>query len=224
MSDRNTPMTVHYPDADEITPAQKQYIEDCYNALEENWISYLDLNTFIGHFLVGELSGNTDTYWSTYMYKQRMDNKIYVGPVWDFDIAFENDQRTYPINSKTDYVYRSGGSCTGYMKEFVDNIVIRHAGAQAELLKAWGKARESNINEEHLVDYINQQEENLQESQQLNFMRWPNMNELVHENPKVWGSFAAEVQNVRRYITERLTWMDKKLGLTSKSLCLSVDH
>lgn len=214
MSDRNTPMTVHYPDADEITPAQKQYIEDCYNALEENWISYLDLNTFIGHFLVGELSGNTDTYWSTYMYKQRMDNKIYVGPVWDFDIAFENDQRTYPINSKTDYVYRSGGSCTGYMKEFVDNIVIRHAGAKAEILKAWAKARESSINEEHLVDYINKQEENLQESQTLNFMRWPIMNELVHENKIIWGSYAAEVQNVRRYITERLTWMDKKLGYT----------
>ena len=207
-------MTVHYPDADEITPAQKQYIEDCYNALEEDWIRYLDLDTFIGHFLVGELSGNTDTYWSTYMYKQRMGNTIYVGPVWDFDIAFENDKRTYPINNKTDYVYRSGGSCTGNMKEFVDNIVIRHAGAKAEILKAWAKARESSINEEHLVDYINKQEENLQESQQLNFMRWPIMNERVHENPTVWGSYAAEVQNVRRYITERLTWMDKKLGYT----------
>ena len=213
-SNKNTPMTVHYPDADVITPAQKQYIEDCYNALEEDWISYLDLNSFIGHFLVGELSGNTDTYWSTYMYKHRIGNTIYVGPIWDFDIAFENDQRTYPINSKKDFLYRSGGSCTGYMKTFVDNIVIRNDGAKAEILKAWGKARESCLNEAHLVEFINLQEENLQESQQLNFMRWPIMNELVHENPKVWGSYAAEVQNVRRFITDRLTWMDNKLGYT----------
>ena len=213
-SDRSTLVTIHYPDEDEITPAQKQYIKDCYNALEEDWLNNLDLNTFIGHFLVGELSGNTDTYWSTYMYKHRMDNKIYVGPVWDFDIAFENDQRTYPINSKTDYVYRSGGSYTGYMRTFVDNIVIRHTGAKAELLKAWGKAREDGLNEAHLVDFINQQEENLQESQQLNFMRWPIMNKKVHENPTVWGSYAAEVQNVRQYIIERLTWMDNKLGYT----------
>ena len=213
-SDRNTLVTIHYPDEDEITPQQKSYIEDCYNALEEDWLNNLDLNTFIRHFLVGELSGNTDTYWSTYMYKHRMDNKIYVGPVWDFDIAFDNDQRTYPINSKTDYVYRSGGSYTGYMRTFVDNIVIRHTGAKAELLKAWGKAREGGLNEAHLVDFINQQEENLQESQQLNFMRWPIMNKKVHENPTVWGSYAAEVQNVRQYIIERLTWMDNKLGYT----------
>ena len=213
-SNKGTPMTVHYPDADEITPAQKQYIEDCYNALEEDWISYLDLNTFIGHFLVGELSGNTDTYWSTYMYKHRTGNKIYVGPVWDFDIAFDNDQRTYPVNNKKDFLYRSGGSCTGYMRTFVDNIVIRHDGAKAEILKAWGKAREGSINETHLVDFINKQEENLQESQQLNFMRWPIMNELVHENATVWGSYAEEVENVRRFITERLTWMDNKLGFT----------
>ena len=34
------------------------------------------------------------------------------------------------------------------------------------------------------------------------------------ENAKVWGSYAEEVENVRRFITERLTWMDNKLGFT----------
>ena len=47
-------------------------------------------------------------------------------------------------------------------------------------------------------------------------MRWPMMNELVHENPVIWGDYAAEVQNVRRYISERLLWMDNKLGYTYK--------
>ena len=215
-SKKGTPMTIHYPDDDEITPQQKTYIEDCFNALEEDWKKTLDVNTFIRHFLVGELSGNTDTYWSTYMYKHRENDTIFTGPVWDFDIAFENDQRTYPINSKTDFVYRSGGSNTGNMRTFVDNIIVRDAGAKAKLLEIWGKARETNVNEQHLVGFINQQEENLQESQKLNFMRWPIMNELVHENPKVWGSYTAEVQNVRQYMSERLLWMDKKLGYTYK--------
>ena len=213
-SKKGTPMTIHFPDNDEITPLQMAYIEDCFNAMEENWKSSLDLNTFIRHFLVGELSGNTDTYWSTYMYKHRKDNTIFFGPVWDFDIAFENDQRTYPINNKKDYVYRSGGSTTGNMKKFVNDIIISDAEAKAKMLEIWGKAREDGINEQHLLDFINKQEENLQESQKLNFMRWPIMNELVHENPKVWGSYAAEVENVRRFIAERLLWMDKKLGYT----------
>ena len=215
-SKKGTPMTIHYPDDDEITPLQKTYIEDCFNAMEEDWKKTLDVNTFIRHFLVGELSGNTDTYWSTYMYKHRENDTIFTGPVWDFDIAFENDQRTYPINSKKDFVYRSGGSNTGNMKAFADNIIVRDAEAKAKMLEIWGKAREANINEQHLVDFINQQEENLQKSQKLNFMRWPIMNELVHENPVVWGSYTAEVQNVRRYISKRLLWMDNKLGYTYK--------
>ena len=213
-SKKGTPMTIHYPDDDEITPQQKAYIEDCFNALEGDWEKYLDLNTFIRHFLVGELSGNTDTYWSTYMYKHRENDTIFIGPVWDFDIAFENDGRTYPINSKKDWVYRSGGSATGNMRTFVDNIVVHNTDAKAKMLEIWGKAREDSINEQHLVDFINKYEEYLDESQKLNFMRWPMMNELVHENPIVWGDYATEVQNVRRYVCERLLWMDRKLGYT----------
>ena len=213
-SEKGTPVTIHYPDDDEITPQQKSYIEDCFNALEKDWKKTLDLNTFIGHFLVGELSGNTDTYWSVYMYKHRKNDTIFVGPVWDFDIAFDNDQRTYPVNSKKDFLYRSGGSTTGNMKNFVDNIVVSDAEAKAKMLEIWGKARENGMTEQHLLDFIDKQVNNLQESQELNFMRWPVMNELVHENAKVWGSYAEEVENVRRFITERLTWMDNKLGFT----------
>ena len=33
-------------------------------------------------------------------------------------------------------------------------------------------------------------------------------------NPKAWGSYQAEVQNVRRFMKERLAWMDRKLGYT----------
>ena len=45
-------------------------------------------------------------------------------------------------------------------------------------------------------------------------MRWPVMDEVIHMNPKAWGGYAEEVQNVRRFISERLLWMDSKLGYT----------
>lgn len=214
MSNKGTPITIHYPEDDEITPEQKTYIEDAFNAMEEDWTTSLDLNTFLRHFIVGELSGNTDTYWSVYMYKHHENDTIFFGPVWDFDLAFENDRRTYPINYKKNYIYRSGGSVAGNMQIFVDNIVMRDADAKAKLFEIWSNAREHGINEEHLFDFINQQEANLQESQKLNFTRWPIMNELVHQNPVIWGGYAEEVQNVRRFLSERLLWMDKKLEYT----------
>ena len=57
-------------------------------------------------------------------------------------------------------------------------------------------------------------EAELQQSQRLNFMRWDIMNTKVHQNAKIWGSFTAEVQNVRRFMKERLAWMDRKLQYT----------
>ncbi|MBO4905642.1 MAG: CotH kinase family protein [Bacteroidaceae bacterium] len=214
MSKNGTPITIHYPEDDEITPEQATYIEESFNRMEDDWQTYLDLNTFLRHFLVGELSGNTDTYWSVYMYKHRENDTIYVGPVWDFDLAFENDKRTYPINDKKNYIYRSGGSVCGNMQVFVDNIVMRNTDAKAKMLEIWGNARVSGINEYHLLDFVDRLEEELQESQKLNFIRWPIMNEEVQQNPVVWGSYEAEVQNVRRFISERLLWMDQKIGYT----------
>ena len=40
------------------------------------------------------------------------------------------------------------------------------------------------------------------------------MNQKVHQNPKLWGSYKAEVQNVRRFMQERFAWMDKRLNYT----------
>jgi len=56
-----------------------------------------DTRSFIQHMLTNEVASNTDCYWSTYMYKRRDDPKLYTGPVWDFDLGFENDRRTFPV-------------------------------------------------------------------------------------------------------------------------------
>ena len=211
---KGNPVTIKSPDEDSISSQQKNYIRSFFNKMEGQWETYLDNNTFLRHFLVGELSGNTDTYWSVFMYKERDDDMLYTGPVWDFDLAFDNDQRIYPVCNKSDYIYRSGGSCTGNMKSFVDNIVVNNAKAKTQLYNIWDEARQGGLTEENLVAYIDQMEENLAQSQRLNFTRWNIMNTKVHQNPKLWGSFTAEVQNVRRFMKERLAWMDKKLKYT----------
>ena len=213
-STKGNPVTIKSPDDDEITDEQFNYIKQYFNTMESKWTTYLDLNTFLRHFLVGELSGNTDTYWSVYMYKQRDDDMIHTGPVWDFDLAFENDNRTYPIMNNSDWIYSSTGSCAGNMRQFVNNIVKNNAAAKSQLLQIWGEVREAGLTEEYMTAYIDQMEQHLQQSQKLNFLRWPIMSQKVHQNPKIWGSYTAEVQNVRRYMQERIAWMDKKLGYT----------
>lgn len=211
-SSQGNPVTVKSPSSDSITSEQFSYIKNHFNKMENQWSNYLDLNTFLRHFLVGELSGNTDTYWSVFMYKQRLNDTIYTGPVWDFDLAFENDKRTYPVSNKSDYVYRSGGSYTGNMKSFVDKIVISNAPAKKRMLEIWEEARQGGLTEDYLIAFTDSLADMLQSSQRLNFLRWPIMNQKVHQNPTLWGSYDAEVENVRRFIQKRITWMDKKIG------------
>ena len=210
-SQKGNPVTIKSPDEDEITAEQRSYIEGYFNKMENNWRTYLDLETFLRHFLVGELSGNTDTYWSTYMYKHRGSDIMYTGPVWDFDIAFDNDVRTYPVCSKNDYVFRSGGSCAGNMHNFVSDIINDQAGL-AKLKEIWAAARNGGLTKENIEAFVSSHEQLLDRSQQLNFKRWPILSERVHQNPRALGSYSAEVEAVRKYMNDRIDWMDNKLG------------
>ena len=223
-SAKGTPVTIKYPKEDSITWEQSEYIRQHYDKMENNWKTYLDLNTFLRHFLVGEFSGNTDTYWSTYFYKHRANDTLYVGPCWDFDLAFENDNRTYPIKNLSDYIYRTNGSTTGYMRTLVDKIVVKDTQAKQQLAAIYEQARRKGLTEESFIAYIDEQEAMLQQSQRLNFIRWPIMNQRVHQNPKLWGSYTAEVENVRNYIRDRFTWMDAKLGFDPQTLNLPMTN
>ena len=211
-SAKGTRVTIKSPDEETITWQQKNYIQNFYNKMEQDWRTYLDSDTYLRHFLVGEMSGNTDTYWSVYLYKERGIDKLYAGPVWDFDLAFENDNRTYPINNHAQWVFQYG-SVEGYMRVLTNNI-LNDQTAKAQLMDIWDEARHNGLNEESLLAFVDNLSNELDESQQLNFTRWPIMNEYVHQNPRIWGSYAAEVNNVKNYIKNRIVWMDKKLGYT----------
>ena len=104
------------------------------------------------------------------------------------------------------------------MKRLADKIVVEDASARAQLLAIWAKARQNGLTEDSFIAYIDAQEAMLMESQHLNFLRWPIMNQYVHQNPRVWGSYANEVKNVRNYIKKRIPWMDNKLGFDASKL------
>ena len=144
------------------------------------------------------------------MYKQRNNDTLYTGPIWDYDLAFENDNRTYPINNLTDFIYRTNGSAAGNMCTFVDNVLASNA-SKRELYQLWNEVRSEKLTQLSMLSLVDSLATLLNSSQKLNFIRWPIMNTLVHQNPVIWGSYQNEVNNVKNYISGRLTWMDTKL-------------
>jgi hypothetical protein len=221
-----TPVTIKSPDDEDIVNAQTRYITDYFNRMENavfasnfadpetGYRRYLDLDSFLKHFMVGEMSGNTDTYWSVYMTKDRESDKFFTGPVWDFDIAFDNDQRTYPIEAHTDYIFASKGSVASEaMRQMVNRIVKEDDGARQRLLELWSEARNTKgIDETSLLEYVDKTVELLNESQKLNFLRWNILSERVHENPQASGSYEGEVAIVKNFIRKRLPQMDGFIG------------
>ena len=169
---------------------------------------YLDLDSFLRNFIVGEFAGNTDTYWSVYMYKDAANGKLYTGPVWDYDLSFENDQRTYPVNNIPDYIYvKEGSAASSAVRDMVTRIVKEDMNAKTRLIQLWEAALDTGELDE-LNKYVESTAELLDESQELNFKRWDILDKKVHQNYQALGSYEAEVKTVKDYITTRLQTLD----------------
>ena len=212
-------VTLHSPKDDEIVWEQRAYFEDYYSTMEDavfrssirdtTWRQYVDHRSFAQYFLANQMSGNPDWLWSCYMYKQRGDDHAYTGPVWDFDLAFDNDNRIYPIANNTDYIY---GIVDDTHIQFAKHILFADSRARTGVKDCWHVARNSGINAEELVAFVDSMATELNESQRLNFIRWPILNQYVHQNPIAPGSYSAEVKRIKEYIPMRIAWIDNKLG------------
>ena len=228
-STHGIPVTIQEPGEDVITPQQHEYIENAFNSMEAKvygsdpanpdtgYPTALDVDAFLKHFLVGEFSGNTDTYWSVFVSKDRgVDEKFKCCTVWDFDLAFENDLRTYPINNLTDYLCLCpNSSAAGDMKNFVRNISDTQ---QERICELWSEARDNRgFTPENILAYVDSLAQELDLSQTYNFLRWPILNVYVQKNFQILGSYTAEVEFMKQYIADRFVWMDEKTGYNAMS-------
>ena len=221
-SPHGVPVTLHSPDNDEIVPAQRSYFENYYRTMENavynssandtTWREYLDYTTFARYFLTNEVCGNPDMIWSCYMYKKRGDQKAYTGPVWDFDIAFDNDYRIYPASNHTQFIFAGASNA----ESFARHIVYADQRTRDEMTEYWHQARNSGIDTLSLLTFIDNTARALDASQRLNFMRWPILSQNVHMNPVALGSYAAEVDRLKNFLCMRIDWMDRKLGYTRR--------
>lgn len=95
------PVVVKDPD---MTSEQRTYIHDRVQAFEDallgpsftdptiGYRAYLDVDSFIDHYLVQELTRNQDVFHaSTYFTKDRDDDLFRFGPIWDFDRSIGTD-------------------------------------------------------------------------------------------------------------------------------------
>ena len=221
-SSHGNPISVHDPDEDIIQPVQFQYIRNAWNRMEDivfgddfadpekGFRSVLDLETFIRQFLTSEFNGNTDMLCQVFLYKERGDDHFYVGPVWDADLALENDANTYPANERMDWTYKV--RCTGHWTDFVGRI-LSDPTAFAYLQEMWAKLRKKgNFEPDDVAADVDSIRNEIRASANLNFVRWPYLNQWLDLNPRVEGTWDGEVDRVRDFVHDRVDWMDTMLS------------
>ena len=222
MSGHGNTMSVHEPDEDVMQTAQFNYIRNTWNSMENvvfgsNYTdrengqrSVLDMETFLKWFLISEFNGNTDMICQVFLYKERGDSHFFTGPIWDADLALENDQTTYPANERMDWTYKVRQ--TGNYGQFVSRI-LSDPSVFANLQELWAKLRKKgNFEPEDVAADVDSLRIEIRASANLNFIRWPYLNQWLSLNPAAPGSWEAEVDRVRDFVRERVAWMDEMLS------------
>ncbi|MBR5323483.1 MAG: CotH kinase family protein [Muribaculaceae bacterium] len=209
-------VTIKYPKDDEINSDQSYYISNytqqmenalfstSYTNAETGWRKYIDEASMVDWYIACELFGNSDAWWSTYMYKERND-VFKFGPLWDFDIAFNNDSRLGDATNKLMRTYAHDPK-TWIARWWQD------ADFQANVKARWAEVRKAGV-KEFMINYINSTENYLQMSQQNNFQKWDILNKIVYNELAARGSYEAEVTFLRQYVGNRISYLDNQFSL-----------
>lgn len=210
-TDKGVVYTIKYPDDKDIVEQQLAYIKNYFNILEDECynkkVDKIDTESFSKYILIEDLCGNGEAFWSCYMTKERSDDKLYFGPVWDFDISFDNDNRIYPVLEKKDFIYKYGTSA-GTLNTLATHI-LSHETTLKKLKEIWSNYMKDKVTKDILINFINDKVEEINESQRLNFIRWDIFNTQVLLNPVLRKSFEEEVDYLKYYIQKRYDILDE---------------
>ncbi len=222
--DQPTNFVYVYPKYDNIVPEQEEYIQNWMTEFEDllagpdytdDEIGYrksINTESFIDFMLLNEMSRNVDGYrLSTYMYKDKdsNDDELYLGPVWDYNLAFGN--ANYCDGSRIEgWAYDFNDVCPGdmYQIHFWWDRLMSDPTFEEDLADKWMKLRNgkfSNMNVNALIDHFVDQ---LAEPQARNFQKWNILGTHVWPNEFVGNTYESEVEYLRTWLMDRMAWMD----------------
>jgi hypothetical protein len=224
-STMGTAWQYHYPNASLITPDQASYLKKYVDSFESmmmgptfsdpsvGYTARTDVASFVDFFLMNELTHNVDGYRkSAYMYKNSdaFGGRIYMGPLWDFNIAFGNAD--YCGGESPQGFQYDGGECPDQdrIPPWWKKLVADPSFAKAARCR-WKELRKDLLADASLLARIDGYVEELALAEPRDHMKWKTLGKYVWPNPYVGQTFADEVAYLKQWITARTAWLDQNL-------------
>lgn len=231
-SAKRTNYQYHYPKPSEILEVQENYIQNFMDKFEavmdspgyadpdSGYTQYFDVDAFVDFCIVNEISKNVDGYrLSTFMYKDRDRNGglLTLGPVWDFNLSFGNSYyydggRVENWNLETLIPATRGDFAPPFWME----VIWNDATFQAKFAQRWQALRQTVLQTDVVVSYIDAVADTLYESQQRNFLMWPILGQYVWPNFFIGDSWEEEIEHLKEWTVARMLWMDENVKTMSQ--------
>lgn len=223
-TNRNVLVTVKSPDEEVIVSRQLEYIknhmqlfEDALFSLdfadpEKGYRPYVDSLTLASWYISTELTGNVDGFWSTYMYKKKDDQKFYWGPLWDYDIAFNNCNRVGDVSEALMINKGFGGDLTQkwVLQMWKDPWFVQLIN------RTWQEYLARGI-EEHVMDYIDSMSVVIDRSQAMNFQKWPidrrDYNEIV-----LFSTYQEGIDYLKSFLHTHCAYLTKTFAKAAEEM------
>ncbi len=208
---QGVPICVDTPDEEGITPAQLAFVNALIEDVESDIygpsrLERLNLASFADWYLLQELFRNHDAAFvsSDFMWKDGDaapnpgDRLLNMGPIWDFDRSAGNVN--YSDNWKVEGCWVSRGERPNWFRRLFDNQRFL-----ALTLERWRQKRASL--ETFVNAGIDAYAHRLAPAARRNFERWP-IFDVPLTNFYVFSNHDEEVAFVRRFLNERMKWLD----------------
>jgi len=216
-----------YPDAEDITPEQQNYIQeymrnfeaalssDDFKNPETGYRAYIDVESFIDFFILNEISHNVDGYrLSTFMHKDK-NGKLKMGPIWDFNLAFGNADYCGGGNTNT-WAYQFNERCPGdfWSVPFWWYRLLEDPYFVEQLKSRWSETRSNVLSDEAVLGRISNYEQEMKEVDAINrnFAKWNILGTWIWPNNFVGTTYEAERIYVEEWITDRMSWLDRAIS------------
>jgi hypothetical protein len=220
-----------FPKPEDITEAQKTYIKNymlnfeanmmmpAYDDTVNGYAKILDVSSAVDYFLINELTKNVDGFrLSFYMYKDKdsKNGKLFLGPYWDYNHGFGNsDYYDGAIIEGWQLSYLTTNSTFKTTDQFQPpfwwNRLLQDKNFMNKVKLRWIELRKKQFVVKSIEAFIDSFVVHLAEAQQRNFVKWPILNTYVWPNAYVGGSYFNEITYLKKWINDRINWIDIEL-------------